>query len=113
MVLTDRNFNTSFFETAGGGDPILFQHLFLKGILIKYFTLFILVITILVYFHKPNLVLMEETTKINLSDSTLIDKFDFSNFYEKLAIYLPNITHASEEFLTWFIGFTDTIQCVI
>nr|YP_009158294.1 COXI [Diaporthe longicolla]AKO62601.1 COXI [Diaporthe longicolla] len=29
MVLTDRNFNTSFFETAGGGDPILFQHLFL------------------------------------------------------------------------------------
>ena len=27
MVLTDRNFNTSFFETAGGGDPILFQHL--------------------------------------------------------------------------------------
>jgi hypothetical protein len=28
MVLTDRNFNTSFFEAAGGGDPILFQHLF-------------------------------------------------------------------------------------
>jgi ubiquinol-cytochrome c reductase cytochrome b subunit len=28
MVLTDRNFNTSFFEIAGGGDPILYQHLF-------------------------------------------------------------------------------------
>lgn len=28
MLLTDRNFNTSFFELAGGGDPILFQHLF-------------------------------------------------------------------------------------
>jgi cytochrome c oxidase subunit 1 len=28
MVLTDRNFNTSFFEVAGGGDPILYQHLF-------------------------------------------------------------------------------------
>lgn len=28
MVLTDRNFNTSFFEVAGGGDPILFQHIF-------------------------------------------------------------------------------------
>jgi len=28
MVLTDRNFNTSFFEPAGGGDPILYQHLF-------------------------------------------------------------------------------------
>ena len=28
MLLTDRNFNTSFFELAGGGDPILYQHLF-------------------------------------------------------------------------------------
>ena len=28
MVLTDRNFNTSFFESAAGGDPILYQHLF-------------------------------------------------------------------------------------
>ena len=28
MILTDRNFNTSFFELTGGGDPILYQHLF-------------------------------------------------------------------------------------
>ena len=28
MLLTDRNINTSFFDVAGGGDPILFQHLF-------------------------------------------------------------------------------------
>lgn len=46
MILTDRNFNTSFFEVAGGGDPILYQHLFLTIIFILFFFVFTLFFTI-------------------------------------------------------------------
>jgi hypothetical protein len=49
MVLTDRNFNTSFFEVAGGGDPILYQHLFSKLVFEEYLILLTLFIF---YFSK-------------------------------------------------------------
>jgi cytochrome c oxidase subunit 1 len=32
LLLTDRNFNTTFYEAVGGGDPILFQHLFWRAL---------------------------------------------------------------------------------
>jgi cytochrome c oxidase subunit 1 len=28
MLLTERHVNTTFFDPASGGDPILFQHMF-------------------------------------------------------------------------------------
>lgn len=33
MLLLDRNINTSFYDPNGGGDPILYQHLFLTNII--------------------------------------------------------------------------------
>ena len=33
MLQTDRNFNTSFYDPEGGGDPLLYQHLFLTNVL--------------------------------------------------------------------------------
>ena len=50
MILTDRNFNTSFFETAGGGDPILYQHLFWGTI----FILFLFIYTSFFTITKSN-----------------------------------------------------------
>ena len=40
MLLTDRNFNTSFYDPNGGGDPILYQHLFLSFKFIAFKTQF-------------------------------------------------------------------------
>jgi hypothetical protein len=92
MILTDRNFNTSFFEVAGGGDPILFQHLFSRDILINYLVLSIL--TSIIFSSKGgNKFLLK-------SICTLNNSFDLSDFYVKFNKHLPNNTPPSEKFLT-------------
>lgn len=78
MLLSDRNFNTSFFEAAGGGDPILYQHLFLKELLI--YLLFI------------NLAISIKLKTYVSNYSTLSNnEFDFSSFYKKFKAHLPNV----------------------
>ena len=98
MVLTDRNFNTSFFEVAGGGDPILYQHLFSKNIFKSYY-LFILLISFLSIICKDII--------ISRKFSTLSSNFNFDLFYEKYKTYFSNNLSPSKEFLTWFIGFVE------
>jgi hypothetical protein len=121
MVLTDRNFNTSFFEVAGGGDPILYQHLFSTLVLNDYLILSTLFIFPILSPRKlaggegwslsgarpkgqspsgtssNQSIFKRHMSKFN---SNLNNKFDFSAFYKKYNTHLPNNKIPSENFLT-------------
>lgn len=107
MILTDRNFNTSFFETAGGGDPILYQHLFSRGMFINkkcyLFGVFLLIIVTIFSINSAHSNKLGSKVKF----SSLNNNFDFSLFYIKHKTYLANKSYPSNKFLTWFIGFTE------
>jgi len=110
MLLTDRNFNTSFFEPAGGGDPVLYQHLFSKYQFKKYyFIMFFILLTIfsIIINNKDNNLNKELKEKLNLSYDDNNTDFDFEIFKDKYKYYYPNNPLPSNNFLTWFIGFTE------
>ena len=90
MLLTDRNFNTSFYDPAGGGDPVLYQHLFLVPD-----------ITTFLVTSFP-FVIKSETNNIP-------NDFNYNNFKEYfLLIYGSDALYKiKDDFLNWFIGFTE------
>lgn len=112
MILTDRNFNTSFFEIAGGGDPILYQHLFSTNIYLYRTYLFLrgLFYNHLSVAYCTNLVSLIKYNMNNSNNnfnSDLYSEFNFYSFFAKYNNYLPHNTSPSTYFLTWFIGFTE------
>lgn len=80
MLLTDRNFNTSFYDPAGGGDPILYQHLFLKT------NLYTIPCSVVITAASP---------------------FRFDNFNILYKKHYPNTDAPSQSFLEWLVGFTE------
>lgn len=77
MIITDRNFNTSFYDPAGGGDPVLYQHLFFQTI---FYTIPII---------------------------AMASPFRFSTFYSLYAKCFPNVILPSQSFLEWLVGFAE------
>jgi len=99
MILTDRNFNTSFYDPAGGGDPVLYQHLFFN-------TNYILSSTLaLAGSHNnsclPTLVGKELTPTLTPRGVRVRENqtFDFSLFYSKFIEYYPDLQKPSKNFL--------------
>ena len=91
MILTDRNFNTSFYDPAGGGDPVLYQHLFFQTD----------------YIHLSTIFLASGCSKNWQHTSNRKFYFDFTAFYSNFIEIYPNLRKPSEDFLKWFIGFSE------
>lgn len=133
MLLLDRNFNTSFFEVAGGGDPVLYQHLFFRP------TIFLLII--ITYYSKISLKTeqnnKDKSIKLNDTINSFLqligpnsfqrgllgapsgdsglrealailfknDKFNFNKFNLKFKEFKPHHFIPDQQFLEWFLGF--------
>lgn len=112
MLLTDRNFNTSFYDPAGGGDPILYQHLF------YYKSIIPSIICAASGFDGKKEELekncgprVTETNRASLALARARERgnnlnFNFLNFLNEykshISAELPSI-----DFLTWLIGFSE------
>ena len=86
MLLSDRNMNTSFYEPSGGGDLLLYQHIFSNNIQKREYN------TLINKGNNKKSIISEENIKYK----------KFKEEYKKL-----NTKEINDEWLNWFIGFTE------
>jgi len=86
MLLADRNMNTSFYEPSGGGDILLYQHIFSSEL-------------------KKDFLLENNISEHNKGDKGIEERFNkFKERYKENNNYKGEI---SEDWLNWLIGFVE------
>lgn len=111
MLLCDRNFNTSFFEPAGGGDPLLYQHLFwffgqkwpiLREILIMHCP---------ISWNLSNIITDTKIISVNIITDAKIISINILPYLVKILIIKDNqLVTKNRKYISYLVGTSETTR---